>query len=149
MTSGGSCGLLGPGRWCWRVRTILLHRRPRSQSAQECGRGSSENNVQRSNATLGPTRFSLVLLSSRKQEDYWAGPDFLFYSKFIDVVFGLQVRVTQHKSVAVTHITKTWVQNFPSLVGVQTVTGKTIAKQKKNKNDAALPPNGTKRKHTI
>lgn len=53
---------------------MLLHRRPRSQSAQECGRGSSGNNVQRSYAILGPTRLCLVLLSSRrKQENSWAG----------------------------------------------------------------------------
>lgn len=74
MVSEGSWGLLGPGLWCCWVRTMLLHRRPRSQSAQECGRGSSGNNVQRSNATLGPTRLSLLLLSSRrKQENSWAG----------------------------------------------------------------------------
>lgn len=73
MVSGGSCGLLGPGLWCCWVRTMLLHRRPRSQSAQECGRGSSGNNVQRSYAILDPTRCWLVLLSSRrKQENWWA-----------------------------------------------------------------------------
>lgn len=51
MVSEGSCG---PSR---------------SQSAQECGKGSSGNNVQRSYEILGPTRLSLVLLSfARKQE---------------------------------------------------------------------------------
>lgn len=69
MVGGGSCGLLRPGLCCCWDRTMLLHRRPTSQSAQECGRGSHGNNVQRSWAVLGPTHFCLLLLSSRTKQE--------------------------------------------------------------------------------
>lgn len=59
--SEGSCGFWrgqvgAVVRSCW-LRTIVRAQEAlRSQSAQECGRGSCGNNVQRSYAFLGPTR---------------------------------------------------------------------------------------------
>lgn len=128
--------LLGPGlRCCW-ARTILLHRRPRSQSAQECGRGSTANNVQRSDAILGPTRLCLVLLSSRGKQEKWqagaqesAGGD------------GSLHRQHNPTTATLTALSKNTGEGFLHLFISENSVSSMWSKVKMN-NNVALPPNG-------